>query len=169
MESRSRRICAVLAVVFLAAAIAGAQGRGRGGGRGADQGPPPPKDVAAPAIPGVVAAGTHIELVAFPVAGTEGPVRLLDGSGILWTERNVSHISKIDLNGNRSTFVESAEGANGIGWDSKGRLISVLRPRSGEKVAVLYPPASAATLAGNVAGNPFNALHDLVVSTKDGI
>ena len=169
MESRSRRIFAVLAFVVLAAAIAGAQGRGRGGGRGADQGPPPPKDVAAPAIPGVVAAGTHIELVAFPVAGTEGPVRVLDGSGILWTERNVLHISKIDLNGNRSTFVESAEGANGLAWDSKGRLLAVLRPSTGEKVAVLYPPASVATLADNVDGKPFNALNDLVVSTKDDI
>jgi gluconolactonase len=169
MESRSRRIFAVLAVVVLAAAIAGAQGRGRGGGRGADQGPPPPKDVAAPAIPGVVAAGTHIELVAFPVAGTEGPVRVLDGSGILWTERNVLHISKIDLSGNRSTFVESAEGANGLAWDSKGRLLAVLRPSTGEKVAVLYPPASVATLADKVDGKPFNALNDLVVSTKDDI
>src|SRR5258705_1045019 len=169
MESRSRRIFAVLAVVVLAAAIAGAQGRGRGGGRGADQGPPPPKDVAAPAIPGVVAAGTRIELVAFPVQGTEGPVRVLDGSGILFTERNIQHITKVDLNGNRSAFVESAEGANGLGWDSKGRLISVLRPQSGEKVAVLYPPASVATLADNIGGQKFNALNDLIVSTRDDI
>ncbi|HKC81286.1 MAG TPA: SMP-30/gluconolactonase/LRE family protein [Gemmatimonadaceae bacterium] len=161
-------VCAIFAAVALVSGIGHAQG-GRGGGRGQDQGPPPPKDVVAPAIPGVVAAGTPIELVAYPVAGTEGPVRLLDGSGILFTERNVSHITKVDLNGNRSTFVESAEGANGIGWDTKGRLIAVLRPRSGEKVAVLYPPASVATLADNVDGKPFNALNDLVVSTKDGI
>ena len=146
-----------------------AMAQGGRGGRGADQGPPPPKDVAAPAIPGVVAAGTRIELVAFPVQGTEGPVRVLDGSGILFTERNVAHITKVDMNGSRSTFVESAEGANGLGWDSKGRLISVLRPRTGEKVAVLYPPASVATLTDNVDGKPFNALNDLVVSTKDDI
>ena|SRR2546423_2570856 len=163
------RMFAMLVMVAAVSVLANAQG-GRGGGRGGgEQGPPPPKDVVAPAIPGVVAAGTHIELVAYPVAGTEGPVRLLDGSGILWTERNVRHISKVDLNGNRSTFVESAEGANGLGWDSKGRLIAVLRPSSGEKVAVLYPPASVATLADKVDGKPFNALNDLVVSTKDDI
>src|SRR4051794_28583688 len=164
------QVFAMLVMVAAVSIIANAQG-GRGGrGRGGEQGPPPPKDVAAPAIPGVVAAGTHTELVAYPVAGTEGPVRLLDGSGILWTERNVSHISKIDLTGSRSTFVESAEGANGLGWDSKGRLIAVLRPRSGgEKVGVLYPPASVATLADNVDGKPFNALNDLVVSTRDDI
>ena len=164
------RIFAMLVMVAAVSVIASAQG-GRGGGRGrGEQGPPPPKDVAAPAISGVVAAGTHIELVAYPVQGTEGPVRLLDGSGILWTERNVSHISKIDLTGNRSTFVESAEGANGLGWDSKGRLLAVLRPRSGgEKVAAIYPTASVATLADTVDGKPFNALNDLVVSTKDDV
>jgi gluconolactonase len=148
----------------------GGAGRGGGGGRGGQEALQPPKDVVAAAIPGVVAAGTHIELVAYPVAGTEGPVRMLDGSGVLWTERNVSHISKIDLNGNRSTFVESAEGANGLGWDSKGRLLAVLRPRSGgERVAAIYPPAAAATLADGVDGKPFNALNDLVVSTKDDV
>src|SRR5215470_7957058 len=143
---------ATLVIVAAVSLIASAQdGRGGGrGGRGGEQGPPPPKDIVAPAIPGVVAAGTHIELVAYPVQGTEGPVRVLDGSGILWTERNIFHISKIDLNGNRSPFVESAEGANGLGWDSKGRLIAVLRPRSGgERVAAIYPPAGAATLADN--------------------
>ena len=167
------QIFATLVIVAAVSLIANAQdgrGGGRGGGRGAEQGPPPPKDVVAPAIPGVVAAGTHIELVAYPVQGTEGPVRLLDGSGVLWTERNVSHISKIDLNGNRSTFVESAEGANGLGWDSKGRLIAVLRPRSGgEKVAAIYPLTGLETLADSVDGKPFNALNDLVVSTKNDI
>ena len=34
---------------------------------------------------------------------------------------------------------------------------------------MLYPPASVATLADNVDGKPFNALNDLVVSTKDDI
>ena len=165
------QIFATLVIVAAVSLIASAQdGRGGGrGGRGGEQGPPPPKDVVAPAIPGVVAAGTHIELVAFPVEGTEGPIRVLDGSGVLWTERNVRHISKVDLNGNRSTFVESAEGANGLGWDSKGRLIAVLRPSSGEKVAVLYPPAAVTTLADKVDGKPFNALNDLIVSTKDDI
>jgi gluconolactonase len=166
------QIFATLVIVAAVSLIASAQdGRGGGrGGRGGEQGPPPPKDIVAPAIPGVVAAGTRIELVAYPVQGTEGPVRVLDGSGILWTERNIFHISKIDLNGNRSPFVESAEGANGLGWDSKGRLIAVLRPRSGgERVAAIYPPASAATLADNADGKPFNALNDLVVSTKDDI
>ena len=165
------RIVATLVLVAAVSSIANAQAGRGGGGRGrGEQGPPPPKEMAAPAIPGVVAAGARIQLVAYPVEGTEGPVRLLDGSGVLWTERNIFHISKIDLNGNRSTFVESAEGANGLGWDSKGRLIAVLRPRGGgEKVAAIYPPAAVATLADNVDGKPFNALNDLVVSTKDDI
>jgi gluconolactonase len=163
------RMFAMLVMVAAVSVLAHAQGGRGGGGRGGNAGPPPPKDVAAPAIPGVVAPGTRIELVEFPVQGTEGPLRVLDGSGILWTERNVSHIAKIDLNGNHSTFVESAEGANGLAWDSKGRLLAVLRPASGEKVAVLYPPAAVTTLADKVDGKPFNALNDLIVSTKDDI
>jgi gluconolactonase len=166
------RMFATVVMVAAMCIVANAQGgRGAGGGRGrGEAGPPPPKEATASAIPGVIAAGARIELVAYPVQGTEGPLRMLDGSGVLWTERNIFHISKIDLNGNRSTFVESAEGANGMGWDSKGRLIAVLRPRAGgERVAAIYPPASVATLADNVGGKPFNALNDLVVSTKDDI
>src|SRR5215212_4874100 len=97
------RLLAMLVMVAAVSVIAHAQGgRGGGGGRGrGEAGPPPPKEATASAIPGVIAAGTRIELVAYPVEGTEGPVRLLDGSGILWTERNIFHISKIDLNGKR--------------------------------------------------------------------
>ena len=166
------RMFATVVMVAAVCIVANAQGgRGAGGGRGrGEAGPPPPKEATASAIPGVIAAGARIELVAYPVQGTEGPLRMLDGSGVLWTERNIFHISKIDLNGNRSTFVESAEGANGMGWDSKGRLIAVLRPRAGgERVAAIYPPASVATLADNVDGKAFNALNDLVVGTKDDI
>src|SRR5215213_415342 len=69
--------------------------------------PPAPKEVAAPAIPGVVAPRTQIELVKFPVANPEGPIGLPDGSGIIFTERgSADRITKIDANGTLSTFVE---------------------------------------------------------------
>lgn len=147
-------------LVLLASATASGQG----------QAPiPPPRDAVAPAIRGVVAAGTRIELVKFPVQGTEGPVGLPDGSGIIFTETRADHITKVDAAGNASTFVEKSNGSNGLGWDSKGRLISVQRAAGNEKVGVLYPPASVATLVDNFEGKPFNRLNDLVVSTKGGI
>jgi gluconolactonase len=124
------RVFAVLAAVALVSGTANAQGRS---GRGQGQ-TPPPKDVVAPAIPGVVAVGTRIELVAFPVQGTEGPIGLPDGSGIIFTERRADPITKVDASANTSIFVEKPNGSNGLGWDSRGRLISVQRARGNEKV-----------------------------------
>ena len=149
-------------VVLLLSATASGQRR---------QGPPQPqapKEVMATAIPGVVAAGTRIELIAFPVPSPEGSLALPDGSGIIFCERP-AHITKIDATGKMSTFVEQGNASNGLGWDTKGRLIAVQRPRGAEKVGVLYPPASVATLVDNFEGKPFNGLNDIVVSTKDGI
>jgi gluconolactonase len=154
-----KRLVLSLAILLLPAA---APGQG--------QAPlPPPKTATATAIPGVIAAGTTIELVKFPVQGTEGPVGLLDGSGIIFTETRADHITKVDASGNTSVFVEKSNSSNGLGWDSKGRLISVQRAPKDEKVGVLYPAASVATLVDNFEGKAFNRLNDLVVSTKDGI
>ena len=131
---------------------------------------PPPKEVVAPAIPGVVAAGTKIELVKFPVQNPEGPIGLPDGSGIIFTERGAAdRITRVDANGNTSTFVEKGYLTNGLAWDSRGRLISVQRPRGNEKVGVLYPPDAVATLVDSFEGKPFDGLNDLVVSMKGGI
>ena len=150
----------VFALVALLSATASGQG----------QAPlAPPKEAVATAIPGVVAAGTKIELVTFPVQGTEGPVGLPDGSGIIFTETRADHITKVDASGNTSTFVEKSNGSNGLAWDAKGRLISVQRAPGNEKVGVLYPPGSEATLVDNVEGRKFNRLNDLVVSMKGGI
>jgi gluconolactonase len=137
----------------------------------AGQGQPPlvpPKTVNAPAIPGVIAAGTPIELVAYPVRGTEGPVGLPDGS-IIFTETRADHITRVDAAGNTSTFVEKSNGSNGLGFDAKGRLISVQRAPGNEKVGVLYPAGSEATLVDNFEGKPFNRLNDLVVSSKGAV
>jgi gluconolactonase len=121
------------------------------------------------AIPGVVAAGTKIELVKFPVQGTEGPVGAPDGDGILFTERNLDRISKVDSRGTLTPFVEHSNRSNGLGFDHKGRLISVQRAPNNEKVGVLYPPGSEATLVDNYQGTRFDALNDLVIDRRGGI
>ena len=128
-----------------------------------------PNSAVATAIPGVISAGTRIELVKFPVQGTEGPVGLPDGSGILFTETRADRITKVDAIGNTSTFVEKSNGSNGLGFDAKGRLISVQRAPGNEKVGVLYPPGSEATLVDSFEGRPFNRLNDLVVTTSGGV
>jgi gluconolactonase len=117
----------------------------------------------------VVAAGTKIELVKFPVQGTEGPVGAPGGDGILFCERNLDRISKVDTAGNLTPFVEHSNRSNGLGFDPKGRLISVQRAADNEKVGVLYPPGAEATLADNYKGTRFNALNDLLIDRRGGI
>lgn len=127
---------------------------------------PPPTDLMAPAIAGVVADGTPIELVKAGFRRTEGPVGMPDGS-LLFTEAD--SIIRIDARGNVSTFVERANASNAVGFDPQGRLISVQRAPGDEKVGVLYPPGSESTLADSFEGKPFNRLNDLVVSSRGGV
>jgi gluconolactonase len=127
-----------------------------------------PPRIAASAIPGVVAPGTTIELVKEGLKGTEGPVGMPDG-GILFTETRADQITRVDPQGNTSTYVEHSNGSNGLGFDSKGRLISVQRAPGNEKVGVLYPAASVTALATSFEGTAFQRLNDLVVSMRDGV
>ncbi len=148
--------------VLLAAATAFAQ-RGRGN---APPPPPPPAEIAAPAIPGVIAPGTKIQLVNGDLRRTEGPVAMPDG-GIVFT--NTNSITRLDPAGNVSTFVDVSNNANGLGWDTKGRLIAVERKPNDERLGVLYPPSAVTTLADRHDGMPFDRLNDLVVTSQDAV
>jgi gluconolactonase len=127
---------------------------------------PPPTNLVTPSIPGVVAAGTKIELVKGDFPRTEGPVGMPDGS-LLFTEAN--RIVRIDPRGSVSTFVERSNDANGLGFDPKGRLVAVQRAPGSEKVGVLYPAGADAVLADRYEGKPFNRLNDLVVGRRGGM
>jgi gluconolactonase len=127
--------------------------------------PRPPKSVPAPAIPGVTAPGTMIELVNGDFRRTEGPVGAPDGS-LLFTGAN--QIIRVDAAGQSSTFVDPSNDANGLAFDAKGRLIAVQRGAGNEKVGVLHPTGGA-TLADSYNGKPFNRLNDLVMSRGGGI
>src|SRR5215211_2996623 len=99
--------------------------------RGGQEGAPAPASFAATSIPGVVAAGTKIELVATGLGRTEGPVAMQDGSMLV---SSTNSILKVDLSGNVSTFIENSNQTNAMGWDQQGRLLSVQRARGNEKV-----------------------------------
>jgi gluconolactonase len=116
------------------------------------------------AIPGVVAAGTKVELIKDGFTGTEGPVALSDGS-LIFTETQGNRITRIAPDGSTSLFLDKSNGANGLGFDTNGDLyaVQVLEPR----VGIIYPPSSARTLAAKYEGLPFGRPNDLVVS-KNG-
>jgi hypothetical protein len=54
------------------------------------------------AIPGVVAAGTPIQLIKTGFEGAEGPVGMPDGS-VLFTETRAARVTRIDPDNNIST------------------------------------------------------------------
>jgi len=156
----SLRLTCVAAVGVLISTAALAQ---RGGGQ---EGAAPPASLTATSIPGVVAAGTKLELVATALGRTEGPVAMQDGSMLVSSSNS---ILRVDSSDNISTFIEDSNQTNAMGWDQQGRLISVQRARGNEKVGVLYPPAQVTTLADNDQGQPFDSLNDLALDKRGGV
>jgi len=154
-----KRTCLVAVGVLIISTSALAQ-------RGGRQDAPPPASFTATAIPGVVAAGTTIELVKGGLQRTEGPVAMQDGSMLV---SGTNSILKVDLSDNVSTFIENSNQTNGMGWDQQGRLISVQRGRGNEKVGVLYPADKVTILADKYQGKPFDALNDMALDKRGGV
>lgn len=150
---------ALIVISALCATHAYAQGGRQGGAP-----PPPATDTVAPAIPGVVAAGTKVTVIKEGFQGTEGPITLPDGS-LIFTETQASRITKIDKDNNVSAFLENTNGSNGLAFDAKGRLISVQTTPGSTRVGVIYPKGSETTLAEGFPGRP----NDLVVTKNGGI
>jgi gluconolactonase len=128
----------------------------------------PPTDTVAPNIPGVVAAGTKVQVIKDGFQGTEGPIALPDGS-VIFTETNANRITKIDKDDVVSTFLENTNGSNALSFDTKGRLISVQTTPGQTKVGVVYPKGSEAVLSDNYEGKPFGRPNDLIVDKKGGV
>jgi len=133
------------------------------------QAPPPvAAETTATAIPGIIAAGTKVEVIKSGFTGTEGPIGLPDGS-FLFTETQANRITKIDKDNNITTFLENTNGSNGLAFDSKGRLISVQTTPGKAMIGVIYPKGQEATLSDNFDGKPYGRPNDLVVDKKGGV
>jgi gluconolactonase len=117
-------------------------------------------------IPGVVMAGTPVELVGEGFEGTEGPLPLADGS-LLFTENRAGRIRRIAPDGTSSVFLESTNGSNSLALAPNGDLISV--QTADPAVGILYPAAHARRLADGYAGERFARPNDLVVDSAGGI
>jgi gluconolactonase len=124
------------------------------------------QDTATPAIAGVVAAGTRIELIKDGFTGTEGPVAAPDGS-LLFTETQANRITRIAPDGKISTFLDNSNGSNGLAFSAQGDLFSVqtLQPR----VGVVHPAGRERTLVDRYEGLPFGRPNDLVLDQRGGV
>src|SRR5712692_11800306 len=119
-------------------------------------------------IPGIVKAGTKIELVKSGLDGADDPIGLPDGT-TLFTEPPANRIWKIDQAGQISVFRENSNGGLGMAVDSKGRLFSVQSAYGHTGIAVISPPGSEKVIADNFEGMPFGRPNDLVVDKKGGV
>ncbi len=88
-----------------------------------------------------------------------------DGS-FIFTEQGASVLTKVDANDNRSTFLENTNGANGVTFDAKGRLIAT-QPDLAE-IAVLSP-GPRTVLASTYNGQKLQRPNDLIADRKGGI
>jgi gluconolactonase len=133
---------------------------GQGGGVA---NPAPAADTVAPAIPGVVAAGTKVQLIKEGFQGAQGATAAPDGS-LLFTERMANRITRIDSAGTISSYMENTSAANSFAFDRKGRVLAVQWMPA--QVAALAP--DKATLADKCDGHVFGRPNDLVIDKKGG-
>jgi gluconolactonase len=112
-------------------------------------------------IPSVVAAGAKWTLV-WEGLGAEGVIGDSDG-GLLFTQAQLSRVSKLDGNGKVSAYLENTHGARALAMDSGGRLLGA-QPSA---VAVLAPERKV--LADNIQGQPLGGLSDLMVAKNGGV
>ena len=128
----------------------------------------PATDTIATAIPGVIAAGSKIQVVKDGFKGTEGPIAFPDGS-LVFTENSTSQLIKIDAAGQTSVLLEDTKEANGLAFDSMGRLFAVQRAPGFARIAVIYPKGKETVITDKIDGKPFDRPNDLVVDKKGGV
>ncbi len=124
------------------------------------------EDLLTTEIPGVVAAGTRIELLKEDLKGTEGPIASPDG-GLLFTENQAGRILKIAADGSFSVFSEQNNSSNALAYTPRGDLVSVQTAQT--RVGVIQPAGHEKTLAEGFEGLPFGRPNDLVADKRGGI
>lgn len=131
----------------------------------------PAQQLVTPEIPGVVVAGTPVEVVKDDFRSTEGPVGMPDGS-LLFTETRASVIQRIAPDGTASVYLENTGLANGLGFDRQGRLIAAQHGGEGQGVArigIIAPAGEERVLVDGFQGRPFVRPNDLVVDARGGV
>jgi gluconolactonase len=125
---------------------------------------PEPTATVAPEIPGVVAGGTPVEVIARGLRGTEGPIAAPDGT-LLFTEQDANRISRITADGRIVGYLTNTGGAIGLAYDHLGRLIAA--QTTPPQIAVLSPTRDV--LADSWDGMPLLRPNDLTTDRRGGI
>jgi gluconolactonase len=119
-----------------------------------------------PAIPGVVDAGTPIQLVKDGYEAVEGPLPQLD-DGLLFTNNRAHRIEYIAPDGSASAWYQGAGGANDLTRTPKGEIVATLTENLA--IGVVKPGEAPRVLVGDYEGTPFNRPNDVVASRRGDI
>jgi gluconolactonase len=124
------------------------------------------QEAVTPAIPGVVAAGTPIQLVKDGFETVEGPLAQSD-DGLLFTNNRVGRILQVAPDGSVSVWYEGAGGANALTRTPKGDIVGTLTESLA--IGVVKPGEVPRVLARDYQGTPFNRPNDLVAGKRGDI
>jgi gluconolactonase len=120
-----------------------------------------------PEIPGVIAAGTTVQLIKDGFQGTEGPVAT-PGGELYFTDPYASKMYKMDKNGNVTLWREDTGGTSGIFLLKNGRLLGAETGR--HRLVAIDPDGRLTPLATVGAdGRPLRLTNDIMVDKKGGI
>lgn len=117
-------------------------------------------------IPGIGPKGDVVR-VQTGFVFTEGPTADAEGN-VYFTDVRANKILKLNSEGTLSAFLEDSQGANGLGFDSKGRLI-VAQGGAKRVVAIDVGTKAVTVLADAFEGKPLVKPNDLVVDRKGGV
>src|SRR5436853_1201709 len=132
----------------------------------------PPNTVAlqpAPAIPGVIAAGTMPEVVIKGLTSSDDPF-WLPNIGLIFSESQANRIVRLDEHDQPVTFVGNLHGPLGMTFDAKnGRLISLQTQPGFTGPRAVWPAGKEAIIADNYQGKSFGRPNDIVTDLKGGL
>lgn len=121
---------------------------------------------ATPAIAGVIAAGTAVQLVKEGFEAVEGPVPQADG-GLLFTNNRTSQVVRVAPDGTTSIWLEATGGANALTVLPSGEIAAT---QIGDlAIAVVQPGASPRVLVKGYGDKPFNRPNDLIAGRRGDI
>lgn len=122
------------------------------------------KKFVTPAIAGVVAPETRVEVIREGFDGTEGPIALADGS-IVFTENRADRLIRIATDNSVSTYLEHTGGANALALRANGELLAVQTTQPG--IGRLQPASQV--IAASYSGKPFNRPNDLALARAGSV
>lgn len=162
-----RRTSPTIVAGVLVAAVTGG-GHSRLSAQASGPAPAPIPRQPAPAIEGVIEAGTRPQIIATGLNGADDPV-WVPNVGLLFSEVNADRIVRLWLDDEFTTFLTGLHKPLGMTFDARGRLISLQSEAGFTSVRVVWPAGQETVIADRFDGLPFSRPNGVTVDRKGGV